>query len=183
MRRGVYDAHPCSLVARRARRDQGTNSDRFQVFIDPYHDKRSGFYFGVTAAGTLHDGTLFNDEWDDDSWDGVWEGKVTRDATGWTAELRIPYSQLRFVRQQQYVWGINFRRDIAPEVDPPDVLLLANEAQLRIGNPQLRRPTGRVARDLPLPHTVPAVVVPLIVEERAVVQRARSGHAEVEPAA
>src|SRR5438094_8475699 len=109
----LYDAHPDSIVARLARRDQGTNSDRFQVYIDPYHDKRSGFYFGINAAGTLYDGTLFNDDWDDDTWDGVWEGKVTRDAAGWTAELRIPYSQLRFVNRSQYVWGINFRRDIA----------------------------------------------------------------------
>jgi len=109
----LYDSHADSIVARLARRDQGTSSDRFQVFIDPYHDKRSGFYFGISAAGTLYDGTLFNDEWDDDSWDGVWEGKVSRDSLGWTAELRIPYSQLRFVKQTQYVWGINFRRDIA----------------------------------------------------------------------
>ncbi len=109
----LYDSHPDSIVARLARRDQGTNSDRFQIYIDPYHDKRSGFYFGINAAGTLYDGTLFNDDWDDDTWDGVWEGKVTRDATGWTAELRIPYSQLRFVRKNEYVWGINFRRDIA----------------------------------------------------------------------
>jgi len=109
----LYDSHPDSIVARLARRDQGTSSDRFTVYIDPYHDKRSGFYFGITAAGTLHDGTLLNDDWDDDSWDGVWEGKVSRDALGWIAELRIPYSQLRFVKQTQYVWGINFRRDIA----------------------------------------------------------------------
>ncbi len=109
----LYDAHPDSIVARLARRDEGTSSDRFTVYIDPYHDKRSGFYFGVTAAGTLHDGTLLNDDWDDDSWDGVWEGKVSRDSLGWIAEMRIPYSQLRFVKQTQYVWGINFRRDIA----------------------------------------------------------------------
>ena len=109
----LYDSHPDSIVARLARRDESTSSDRFQVFIDPYHDKRSGFYFGISAAGTLYDGTLFNDEWDDNSWDGVWEGKITRDAQGWIAEMRIPYSQLRFVRQSQYVWGINFRRDIA----------------------------------------------------------------------
>jgi hypothetical protein len=109
----LYDSHPDSIVARLARRDENTSSDRFQVFIDPYHDKRSGFFFGISAAGTLYDGTLFNDEWDDNSWDGVWEGKVTRDDRGWVAELRIPYSQLRFVRQSQYVWGINFRRDIA----------------------------------------------------------------------
>ena len=109
----LYDSHPDSIVARLARRDQGTSSDRFQVYIDSYHDKRSGFFFGINAAGTLYDGTLFNDDWDDDDWDGVWEGKVTRDASGWTAELRIPYSQLRFVQSPQYVWGINFRRDIA----------------------------------------------------------------------
>jgi hypothetical protein len=109
----LYDSHPDSIVARLARRDQGTNSDRFTLYIDPYHDKRSGFYFGITAAGTLHDGTLFNDDWNDDSWDGVWDGKVSRDSLGWTAELRIPYSQLRFVKRAEYVWGINFKRDIA----------------------------------------------------------------------
>src|SRR2546428_246809 len=46
-------------------------------------------------------------------WDGGGEAKVTRDAAGWPAEVRIPYSQLRFLRQSQYVWGINFRREIA----------------------------------------------------------------------
>jgi len=108
-----YDAHPDSIVARLGRRDALTNSDRFVVYIDPYHDRRSGYYFGIDAAGTLSDGTLYNDEWDDDSWDGVWEGRVDRDSLGWTAELRIPYSQLRFIEQPRYVWGINFRRDIA----------------------------------------------------------------------
>src|SRR6266705_1981811 len=109
----LYDGHPDSIEARLGRRDAQLDSDRFTVFLDPYHDKRSGFYFGINAAGTLYDGTLFNDDWDDDTWDGVWEGKVTRDASGWTIEMRIPYSQLRFVKSPQYVWGINFRRDIA----------------------------------------------------------------------
>src|SRR5437879_8754655 len=109
----MYDSHPDSIVARLGRRDAQTNSDGLTVYIDPYHDRRSGYYFGVNAAGTLSDGTLYNDEWDDDSWDGVWEGKVTRDSLGWTAELRIPYSQLRFIQKPQYVWGINFRREVA----------------------------------------------------------------------
>ena len=108
----LYDSRPDSISAQLARRDQGTNSDRFTVYIDPYHDKRSGFYFGINAAGTLFDGTLYNDDWNDNSWDGVWEGKVSRDTLGWSAELRIPYSQLRFVRQTEYVWGINFKRDL-----------------------------------------------------------------------
>src|SRR4029077_12219514 len=41
----LYDSHPDSIVARLSRRDESTSSDRFQVFVDPYHDKRSGFYF------------------------------------------------------------------------------------------------------------------------------------------
>src|SRR6267378_2750868 len=109
----LFDAHPDSIVARLGRRDAQTNSDAFTVYIDPYHDRRSGYYFAINAAGTLSDGTLYNDEWDDNSWDGVWEGRVSRDSLGWTAELRIPSSQLRFIQKPQYVWGINFRRDIA----------------------------------------------------------------------
>ncbi len=109
----LYDAHPDSIVARLGRRDALTNADQFMVYIDPYHDRRSGYYFGVNAAGTLLDGTLYNDDWDDNSWDGVWQAKVSRDSLGWTAELRIPYSQLKFIQQPRYVWGVNFRRDIA----------------------------------------------------------------------
>ena len=109
----MYDAHPDSIIARLGRRDANTNSDRLTLYLDTYHDHRSGFYFTVDAAGTLSDGTLMNDDWDDNSWDGVWEGRARIDSLGWTAELRIPYSQLRFVKADHYLWGINARRTIA----------------------------------------------------------------------
>ena len=109
----AYDTQPDQIVTYLTRRDLDSPCDWIRVYVDSYHDKRSGFYFGVNAAGTQYDGTLYNDDWDDNTWDGVWEGKVTRDAEGWIAELRIPYSQLRFVKSSQYIWGINFRRDIA----------------------------------------------------------------------
>lgn len=109
----LHDAAVDSIVARLGRRDDWTNSDWFGVFLDPYRDGRTGFYFGLNAAGTQYDGVLFNDDWDDDSWDGVWEGKVQRDAGGWTVEMRIPYSQLRFKNGTEQVWGINFKREIA----------------------------------------------------------------------
>ena len=54
----------------------------------------------------------YNDSWDDDSWDGVWEGQVKIDDDGWTAELKIPFSQMRFNQSDAMVWGINFRRVI-----------------------------------------------------------------------
>lgn len=109
----MYDRSPDSVRAQLARRDRVTSSDRFLIFLDCYHDRRTGFFFGINAAGTLYDGTLFNDDWDSDTWDGVWEGKATRDSLGWSAELRIPLSQLRFQRQREYRWGINFKREIA----------------------------------------------------------------------
>ncbi|MBN1348582.1 carbohydrate binding family 9 domain-containing protein [candidate division KSB1 bacterium] len=108
----LVDSAPDSIVARLGRRDAIIRADQFICFIDPYYDRRSGFYFGINAGGTRYDGTLFNDEWDDESWDGVWEGKAAIDNQGWTAELCIPFSQLRFKEKETYTWGINFRRDI-----------------------------------------------------------------------
>lgn len=109
----LYDTAPDSVTAVLARRDRIVSADRFLVFLDPYHDHRSGFFFGINAGGTLYDGTLYDDDWSDDTWDGVWEGRAARDSLGWTAELRIPYSQLRFQRKDVYVWGVNFEREIA----------------------------------------------------------------------
>ena len=109
----MYDAHPDSIVALLGRRDAGVHADQFLFYVDPYHDRRSGFYFGLNAGGTFFDGVLSNDDWDDDSWDGVWDGQVSRDSLGWTVEMRIPYSQIRFNRAEVYTWGVNFRRLIA----------------------------------------------------------------------
>ena len=109
----LFDTSPDSIVAQLARRDRFITADRFFVFLDPYKDGRTGFYFGVNAAGTLYDGTLYNDDWDDDTWDGIWDANVTRTARGWSVEMRIPYSQLRFQARPEHVWGINFRRDIS----------------------------------------------------------------------
>lgn len=109
----LYDRTPDSIVARLGRRDFSTNSDQFTFYVDSYHDKRSGFFFGVNAAGALSDGVLFNDDWDDNTWDGVWEGRARIDGQGWVVEMRIPYSQLRFNKAEAYTFGVNFRRNIA----------------------------------------------------------------------
>ena len=109
----LYDSNPDSIMAKLGRKDADIKSDLFGIFIDPYHDKRSGYYFGLSAGGTLLDGVLMNDDWDDSSWDGVWEGEARIDEQGWIAEMRIPFSQLRFKEKESYVWGVNFRRDIS----------------------------------------------------------------------
>jgi hypothetical protein len=107
----LLDSEPADVVANLARRDRDVYSDGFVVYLDSRHDRRTGFVFALNAAGTRYDLTLSNDEWQDASWDGVWEGAAQRDAEGWTAEMRIPLSQLRFTAGAP--WGINFERIIA----------------------------------------------------------------------
>ncbi|MCZ7614571.1 MAG: carbohydrate binding family 9 domain-containing protein [Ignavibacteriaceae bacterium] len=109
----MYDSSPELILARLTRRDEDIDADNIVLCLDPYNDKRSGYYFGLNAAGTQLDGILYNDTWDDDSWDGVWEGKVHRNNKGWSAEMKIPFSQMRFNESDSMVWGINFRRIIA----------------------------------------------------------------------
>jgi hypothetical protein len=108
----LSDSIPDSIVTRLGRRDAEMKSDCFLFYIDSYYDRRSGFYFGVNAGGTQYDGTLFNDEGMDDSWDGVWEGKASLNNHGWAVEMRIPFSQLRFPKKEKYIWGVNFKREI-----------------------------------------------------------------------
>ncbi len=122
----MYDTAPDSIIARLSRRDVGVPADKFTVYLDPYHDQRSGYYFQINAAGTLFDGTLTNDDWSDDSWDGVWEGHAKIDRQGWTAELRIPFSQLRF--RDTSVWGINFGRFIQRSAEQDNVVIRRKNA-------------------------------------------------------
>ncbi len=131
----MYDTAPDSILARLTRRDTFVPGDQFALFLDPLHDRRSGYYFMVSAAGTQFDGTLLNDSWDDDSWDGVWQGKARVDSLGWTAEMRIPYTQLRFASQDETcLWGVNFKR----------VLQRRNESSYVVYQP--KRGSGFVSR-------------------------------------
>jgi hypothetical protein len=108
------DASAGSIVAQLARRDQLVYSDWLAVLIDSYHDRRSAYAFAVNAAGVKVDSRITDDSREDLSWDAVWDAAVARDENGWTAELRIPFSQLRFNRMAEGgTWGINFRRTIA----------------------------------------------------------------------
>ena len=111
----MYDAHPDSIVAPMARRDpQDIYSDWFDVIFDSYHDRRTGFRFGVNPAGTKLDVYHFNDGDDDDAWDARWDVATHVDSLGWTAEYRIPLSQLRFHGSAlEQTWGLQFYRDVA----------------------------------------------------------------------
>ncbi|MGQ0641476.1 MAG: DUF5916 domain-containing protein [Gemmatimonadaceae bacterium] len=112
----LYDASD-SIEAPIARRDADVYSDWAFVFIDSYDDRRSAFHFAVNPRGVQRDAQVTNDEeWQQDyGWNAVWQSETARDSLGWTAEFRIPLSQLRFATNSgsASTWGIEFGRHIA----------------------------------------------------------------------
>ncbi|OGD19273.1 MAG: hypothetical protein A2W03_13080 [Candidatus Aminicenantes bacterium RBG_16_63_16] len=108
----LTDSEPGKIIGRLGRRDEFVESDWFDVGFDPYHDRRSGYYFGINPFGSIEDGTLSNDEEPDATWDGIWTSAARIDDQGWTVEIRIPFDQLRFKPRDVQVWGVNFQRVI-----------------------------------------------------------------------
>jgi len=109
----MYDSEPDKIVNRLTRRDRPIEADLLNVIIDSQHDHLTGYAFVTYASGTQRDVYYYNDTWSDDSWDGVWESASQITDRGWTAELRIPFSCLRFANGDDRVWGIYFSRNIS----------------------------------------------------------------------
>ena len=107
----ALDSVPGEIVRRLSRRDK-EDGDWLAVSIDSYADKQTAFTFGITSAGVKFDFMLVNDNVNDPSWDALYFAAAASDALGWTAEMRIPLSQLRFARLDQHTWGINVFRYI-----------------------------------------------------------------------
>jgi hypothetical protein len=108
----AFDAAPDSIMRALARRDEMGPADRIGVLIDSYLDRRTGFVFFVNPDGVRRDYTIFNDGNQDDSWDGVWDVATRVDSLGWTAEFRIPLSQLRYASAERHTFGFGVRRSI-----------------------------------------------------------------------
>jgi hypothetical protein len=107
----MYDDSPGAIARQLVRRDETGQFDFFELSLDPDLDRRTGYAFQISAAGVQGDAYLFDDVRDDRSWDAVWESAVQVDEQGWTAELRIPLSQIRYLPSPNpQDWGINFTR-------------------------------------------------------------------------
>ncbi|MBD3232707.1 MAG: hypothetical protein GF315_03175 [candidate division Zixibacteria bacterium] len=116
-----YDSEPDKIIHRLARRDYTNSSDFVKIEIDSYHDHRTAYMFEVTAGGIQVDAYRYNDGWRDESWDTVWESDVRLTDFGWTAEMKIPYSCLRFNNHKaEQFWGLNLVRYI-PRKDEVEV--------------------------------------------------------------
>ncbi len=116
-----YDNQIDKVVANEMRRD-GQNiheNDNVFLLIDSYNDRRSGFFFRVNPLGARQDGQVFKSgDKLNFNWDAVWSAstkikKTSNEGGIWVAEIRIPFSQLRFELQNVNEWGINIGREIA----------------------------------------------------------------------
>ncbi|MGE0441783.1 MAG: DUF5916 domain-containing protein [Gemmatimonadales bacterium] len=108
---------PAGIPRNLTRRDQYGNSEHITISLDPFLDRRTAYSFSVTSAGVRRDYYHPNDNEGggggggrDFTFDPVWDAKVSLDSTGWTAEIRIPFSQLRFNDRPVQEWGLNVNR-------------------------------------------------------------------------
>ena len=108
-----WDSQASEIHPRLARRDNLPNSDWVAFAVDPAHDRRSAYLFIVNSAGVLQDGINTEGQGDNYDWDGVWDAQTSIDADGWSAEMRIPLSTLRFPAGGAQTWGFHVRRRVA----------------------------------------------------------------------
>lgn len=107
------DLGAAGVRTRLARRDATVDSDELTLVFDPYHDHLTRVEFKVNPSGVKYDAYGPGGAGMDASWDPVWEAATTVDEGGWTAEMRIPFSQLRFNPADEQVWGVQIERTIA----------------------------------------------------------------------
>lgn len=157
------DGAPDSIVAPLARRDFTGYSDWAHVIIDSYQDRRTAFRFALNPAGVKRDGYISGDSEgsEDLGWDAVWDGAAQRDSAGWSAEFRIPLSQLRFdASRAEAEWGIQFGRDLARRAERSHWTLIT-PAQggyvSRFGTLQGMQPPTRSRRLELMPFTLGAM--------------------------
>ncbi|MBY0492336.1 MAG: carbohydrate binding family 9 domain-containing protein [Gemmatimonadaceae bacterium] len=106
-------ADPSAILRNLSRRDGQGVAESFTIIIDPQRDRRTGVGFGVTAAGVRSDYRHTQDDafrGRESQYDPVWTASAQIDSSGWTAEMRIPLSQLRFPATDQQQWGVQFDR-------------------------------------------------------------------------
>ncbi len=108
----MHSADPAGIRALVTRRDREGSVDQLVVSLDTYRDRRTAYTFAVTAAGVrvdyYHSGDFEGAR--DYTFDPVWEAETEVDSLGWSAELRIPFTQLRFSARDEQVWGVNIVR-------------------------------------------------------------------------
>jgi hypothetical protein len=109
-----WESDQSRIVADETRRDSFNivQNDFIGFVFDTFHDQRNGFMFFVTPLGGRMDGQVTNESQYNVDWNPVWESAAGRFDGGWTVELAIPFTSLRYRSGREQVWGFNARREI-----------------------------------------------------------------------
>ncbi len=103
----MYDAMPDSVAHELGGRGDEVNADFFSITLDTYNNRQDAFTFLVFASGVQQDYKL-----NDAGYEAVWESAVQLTDKGWSLEMKIPYSAIRFPDAKVQNWGVNFRREV-----------------------------------------------------------------------
>ena len=106
----MHDVAQDSILRELSNRDNIGNSDWFGVFLDTYNDHLNAYEFIVSSGGVQLDARQSPANGEDSNWNAVWDSRTTLRGTDWVAEMRIPYSAIRFSKATEQVWGLNFGR-------------------------------------------------------------------------
>ncbi len=151
--RGCTAGNRSTIQAPLGRRDNlGAQAEHFFVSLDTYHDRRTAYTFGVSASGVRIDRYHPRDDEEsaDAGFDPVWEAKTAIDEQGWTAELWIPFAQLRFIDTADQIWGLNIGR-FTPTLEEEDYWVAHPAHRARVGV-ALRRAARHPRRAAEPPH-------------------------------
>ena len=108
----LYDSKPEGIMRQLSERDNFGTSDFFAISISPNNDGQNAYEFFVSAGATQMDAQVSPSNGEDFSWSEVWFSEVSFDKEGWVVEMKIPYSALRFAKEEEPIWGLNFHRRI-----------------------------------------------------------------------
>ena len=111
----LYDNEPNKIQREVTNRDVFGVSDHFSVYINGFNDGQQDFRFFVSAAGVQMD-CLATEDYEDFTWDAIWDSEVAITEFGWAVEMKIPYAALRFSKAEKQTWGLNFMREIKRDV-------------------------------------------------------------------
>lgn len=160
----ALDSEPDKIVNRISRRDD-VDGDWVGVAIDSYEDKMTSFEFTLSASGTKGDLRRSESSGEDDTWDPIWEAKTSLQPEGWYAEIRIPYSQLRFGKKTAYRWGLQVARHIYRRQE------LSFWQPVDKGSSQFVAHFGRLLGIDDISPTKEAEVVPFVLSQLTLSQR------------
>ncbi|HEX9759268.1 MAG TPA: DUF5916 domain-containing protein, partial [Candidatus Acidoferrales bacterium] len=105
-----YETDPSRITGRMGAHDALTRSDSVDIFLDPFGDRRTGYWFSVNAVNIKFDALVSESAGMDSRWDGIWQSATHKEDWGWGVEIAIPFKSIRF--REGVPWGFNLRRDI-----------------------------------------------------------------------